>query len=443
MPRSPFGRPVEKASRGPLSAPILPPAMPPDPPRRPLKPGPFGVLDIGSTKICCMIGRVDPDGALRVAGFGMFASRGVHLGSIVDIEAAERAIRKAVADAEEMAQHHLRGVVVNLGCGQPVSRMINVQWPVGGRPVSDADVRRVLAEGRTRAQHDGRDIVHVVPLGFDVDETPGAADPRGLHCDHLTARLHTVDASSTALRNLVTAVQRCELDVVELVSAPVAAGLATLVEDERHLGATVIDLGGGTTDLAVFNEGQVLHTAQVALGGSHVTRDIARMLSTPVSHAERLKTLYGNAQGSPDDEREMLPVPLVGEEEHQIHKVPRSQVVAIIRPRLEETFEMVREKLDHAGLAREPGRVVLTGGASQLVGTRELAAQILDRQVRLGRPNALRGLADLHDGPAYATAAGLLAWASGAGRNLADIDPGDDEPPGMIRRVINFIRDRV
>lgn len=442
MPRFGFGRPVDKASRGPLSAPILPPAMPPDPPRKPLRPGPFGVLDVGSTKICCTIGRVDPDGALRVAGLGLFASRGVHLGSIVDIDEAERAIRKAVADAEEMAQHHLREVVVNLGCGQPTSRNINVQWPVGGRPVTEADVKRVLAEGRARAQHEGRDIVHVVPLGFDVDETTGAADPRGLHCDHLTARLHTVDASATALRNLLTAVQRCELDVAELVSGPVAAGLSTLAEDERSLGATVIDMGGGTTDLAVFNEGQVLHTGQVALGGIHVTRDIAKGLSTPLAHAERLKTLYGNAQGSPDDEREMLPVPLVGEEEHQIHKVPRSQVVAIIRPRLEETFEMVREKLDRAGLAREPGRVVLTGGASQLVGAREMAAQILDRQVRLGRPASLRGLAD-HSGPAFATVAGLLAWASGAGRNLADMDTGDDEPAGLIRRVVNFIRDRV
>ena len=442
MHRTRFGRPVEKASRGPLSAPILPPAMAPDVPRRPLRAGPFGVLDVGSTKICCMIGRVDQDGAMRVLGFGMFASRGVRLGSIVDIDEAERAIRKAVADAEEMAQYHLRAVTVNLGCGQPASRMVNVQWPVAGRAVTETDIRRVLAEARARAQHEGRNTVHVVPLGFDVDETPGAADPRGLYCDHLTARLHTVDASSTALRNLVTAVERCELDVAELVSGPIASGLSTLVEDERHLGATVIDMGGGTTDLAVFNEGQVIHTAQVALGGNHVTHDVARLLSTPVAHAERLKTLYGNAQGSPDDEREMLPVPLVGEEEHQIHRVPRSQLVAIIRPRLEETFEMVREKLDRAGLARESGRVVLTGGASQLVGAREMAAQILDRQVRLGRPSTLRGLVD-HDGPAFATAAGLLAWSSGVGRPLSDIEAGDDAPPGPVRRFINFIRDRM
>ncbi len=167
-------------------------------------------------------------------------------------------------------------------------------------------------------------------------------DPRGLHCDTLTARLHVVDAVTTALRTLDACLARCDLEIAELVSAPMAAGLATLVEDERQLGATVLDMGGGTTGMAVFAEGQLLHTAQLPIGGMHVTNDIARILSTPVAHAERLKTLYGSAQSSPDDEREMLPVPLVGEEEHQIAKVPRSMVVNIIQPRLEETFEMVQ-----------------------------------------------------------------------------------------------------
>lgn len=445
IPRARFGRPAgrihgDKASAGP----VLPPAMPPDLPRKSLRPGPHGVLDIGSTKVCCMIGRADPDGTLRVMGYGTIASRGVKAGAVIDIEEAERAIRKAVADAEEMAQHHLRAVTVTLGCGKPTSRQTYVQWPIGGRPVTDADVKRVLQEGRARASHEGRDIVHVLPLRFEVDETAGVPDPRNLHCDHLIARLHTVDASTSALRNLVAAVERCELDVAELVSAPIAAGLSALVEDERQLGATVIDMGGGTTNLAVWGDGQVLHTAQLALGGNHVTHDIARGLGTPVAHAERLKTLYGNAEGSPDDEREMLPVPMVGEEEHQFQKVARSQVVGIIKPRLEETFETLREHLGDDSLARASGsRVVLTGGASQLVGAREMAARILDRQVRIGRPNPLRGLDEQHGSPAYATAIGLLAWASGAGRNLADIDLGPEETPGPIRRLVNFLRDRV
>jgi cell division protein FtsA len=223
-----------------------------------------------------------------------------------------------------------------------------------------------------------------------------------------------------------------------------AAGMATLVEDERQLGATVLDMGGGTTGMAVFAEGQLLHTAQLPIGGAHVTNDIARVLTTPVAHAERLKTLYGSAQASPDDEREMLPVPLVGEEEHQLTNVPRSMVVNIIRPRLEETFEMVKERLDGSGLGRMAGsRVVLTGGASQLSGAREMAARILGRQVRHGKPAALRGLPDSASGPAFATAVGLLAWSAGGGRGMADINLEAEGPTGLVRRIVNFLRERV
>ena len=422
-----------------------PPPAPQEAPRtRPLKTGPFGVLDVGSTKICCLIGRVDSDGVMRVLGSGIQAARGVRAGGITDLDAAEQAVRRVVADAEEMAGVHLRHVTVNLTCGQPESRLYNLQWPIGGRAVTEQDIRRVIGEGRARASLDGRETIHVLPLVFSVDETPGVADPRGLHCDQLTARLHIVDAGATAIQNMMTTLGRCELGLYEMVSAPMAAGLATLVEDEQQLGATVIDMGGGTTGMAVFSEGQLLHTAYLPVGGGHVTNDIARILSTPVTHAERLKTLYGNAQGSPDDEREMLPVPLVGEEEHQIHRVPRSQVVNIIRPRLEETFELVRARLDQAGLAREAGnRVVLTGGASQLSGAREMASRILDRQVRHGRPVHLRGLPQTASGPGFATVAGLLTWASGAGRRLADIEMIEEGPNTLMRRIIIFFRDRL
>ena len=429
-----------------MSSRALTPAEPEPPEDRPrtARAGPFGVLDIGSTKITCIVARVETDGRLRVLGFDFRQSRGVRAGGITDLDEAERAIRTVVANAERMADHRLRHVVTNLTCGQPESRLYNVQWPVGGRAVTEADIRRVVAEGRARAAADGRECIHALPLSFTVDGTAGVHDPRGQHCDQLTARLHILDASSSALRNLGITVSRCELDVAEMVSAPFAAGLATLVDDERQLGATVIDMGGGTTSLAVFSEGQLLHTAQIPVGGLHVTTDIARLLSTTVAHAERLKTLYGNAAPSPDDERELLPVPLVGEAEHQIAKVPRSMVVSIIRPRLEETFELIRDRLDSAGLAQEPGqRVVLTGGASQLVGARELAARILGRQLRLGRPRALRGLPELATGPGFATAVGLLAWSAGEGRALADIDMTEERSTGLLRRLVSFLRDRV
>ena len=425
---------------------MLTPPNDTDEPARPRhgRSGPFGVLDIGTTKIVCLIGRTESDGSLRALGFGWQKGRGIRGGGIVDLEAAEKAIRVAVGQAEDMADTRLHSVTVNLTCGQPESRLFNVQWPVGGRAVEEHDVRRVVHEARARAAADGREVIHALPLTFSVDQTDGVADPRGLFCEELTARLHIVDAVSTALRSLGACIARCDLDVGELVSAPMASGLATLVPDERELGATVIDMGGGTTAMAVFAEGQLLHTAQLPVGGQHVTNDLARMLSTPVVHAERLKTLYGNAQPCKDDEREMLPVPLVGEEEHQIAKVPRSMVVNVIRPRLEETFEMVKERLDSSGLTRAAGtRVVLTGGACQLAGARDLAGRILNKQVRLGRPSALRGLPDSATGPAFATAAGLLAWTAGEGRTMRDVDLEVDRPTGFLRRIVNFLRERV
>jgi cell division protein FtsA len=431
-----------------MSRRILPPPLDPEEVPRPRggRTGPFGVLDIGTTKIACLIGRTESDGRLRVLGFGWHRGRGVRAGGITDLDEAEKAIRACVGQAEDMADTRLRAVTVNLSCGQPESRLFNVQWPVGGRAVDEHDVRRVVHEGRARAQNEGRETIHALPLAFSVDDMAGVADPRGLHCTTLTARLHVIDAAHTALRSLGACMARCDLDIHELVSAPMAAGLATLVEDERELGAVVIDMGGGTTGMAVFAEGQLLHTSQLPMGGVHVTNDLARVLSTPVAHAERLKTLFGNVHSSPDDEREMLPVPLIGEEDHQLAKVPRSMVVNIIRPRIEETFELVRDRLEESGLVRAAGsRVVLTGGACQLAGVRELAASILgkDKQVRLGRPLSLRGLPDSASGPAFATAAGLLAWAAGDGRVMHDIDFEAERPTGLLRRLIAFLKERL
>ena len=409
-----------------------------------LRSGPFGVLDIGSTKIACLIGRAESDGRLRALGFGWQKSRGIKSGGIVDLEEAEKAIRAAVGAAEETADMRLKSVYVNLSCGQPESRLFNVQWPVDGRAVTADDIKRVVREARARAAAEGRATIHALPLSFSTDATDGVLDPRGLFCDTLSAQLHVVDAGNTALRTLSACLSRCELDIAALVSAPLAAGLASLVGDERELGATVIDMGGGTTSMAVFSEGQVVHTAQIPLGGIHVTNDIARGFSTSVVHAERLKALFGNCQGSPDDERELLPVPQVGEDEHQIAKMPRSMLINVIRPRIEEIFELVKDRLETGGYGDAGGtRVVLTGGASQLGGVRELSAQILERNVRLGRPGGVIGLPDSANAPNFATLVGLLAFATGEGQTMQDINFENERGGGWFRGVVDFLKNRV
>ncbi|SIR38301.1 MULTISPECIES: cell division protein FtsA [Acidiphilium] len=411
---------------------------------RPARSGPFGVLDIGSTKIACLIGRAESDGRLRALGFGWQKGSGIKAGGIVDLDEAERSIRAAVGAAEDQADMRLKSVVVNLSCGQPQSRLFNVQWPIDGRAVTGDDIRRVVREARARASTEGRGTIHVLPLNFASDETGGVADPRGLYCDTLTAQLHVVDAASTAIKTMTACLERCELEISAMVSAPFAAGLATLVADERELGATVIDMGGGTTTISVFAEGHLLHTAQLPIGGIHVTNDVARLLSTQVAHAERLKTLFGSCQESPDDVRELLHVPLVGEAEYQLAKVPRSALVSIIRPRLEEIFELARDRIETSGLGRAAGgRVVLTGGAAQLVGARELAAHILNRQVRLGRPFGVIGLPDAATGPNFATLIGLLAFATGDGQTMHDLDFTAETPSSAVGRIINFLKRRL
>ena len=438
MTRIPEGRPPEGRTLEGLGA-------PPPRPRHPrARAGTFGVLDIGSTKIVCLIARIEADGMPRVLGHGWQRSHGVKGGNVTDLAAAERAVRAAVAQAEEMAQAKLSGVIVNLSCGQPGSRQQHVQWTIGGRAATEADLRAMVGEGRRRMAEEGREAIHAIPLGFTLDATPGVSDPRGMIGESLSARLHVVDALQSSLRNLGTLLARCDLEVEEPVSAPFAAALSALAEEERELGATVIDMGGGTTSLAVLHEGMLLHTAQVPVGGWQVTNDLARGLSTPLDQAERLKTMHGSLFGTIEDEREMITLSQLGEDGEMLSRIPRARMLAIIRPRVEETLELVRDRLAEANLGPEAGsRVVLTGGASGLVGMREAAARILGRPVRLGRPAPLRGLPEAFSAPGFATTLGLVAWGGGEGRPALDLDGGPLVQRGVFARFVNWLRDRV
>ena len=336
---------------------VLPPAEtgPPDQePSRHHRSGPFGVVDIGTTKIACLIGRVESDGTLRVLGFGWQKGRGLSSGDIIDLEAAEKAIRACVGQAEDMADIRLRAVTVNLTCGQPESRLFNVQWPVGGRAVTENDMRGVLNEGRARAEVDGREPIHVLPLNFAVDATDHVIDPRGLFCSTLNARLHVIDAAATALRTMEACIGRCDLEIEDLVSAPLAAGISSWCRKNANSARRSSTWAAAPPAWRSMPSKQMMHTAQFRSAACTSPRIWRSGLSTTLAHAERLKTLYGNVEASPDDDRELLPVPLVGEEDHQLAKVPRSMVVNIIRPRIEETFEYIKDRLDHPAWRRRP-----------------------------------------------------------------------------------------
>ncbi|HYB08753.1 MAG TPA: cell division protein FtsA [Alphaproteobacteria bacterium] len=375
--------------------------------------GLVAALDVGTTKVCCFVAQIGGEGNIRVVGIGHQKSRGLRAGAIIDMDAAEESIRGAVHAAEQMAEETIREVFVNLTCGTPLSQTVAVEVSIAGHEVGDTDLRRVLGQGYLLNDASEREIIHSIPVSYTIDGSNGIRDPRGMYGERLGVNMHVVSASAGSVRNLKTCVARCHLDLQALVVSPYAAGLATLVEDEMDLGVTCIDMGGGSTSISVFFDGEVIYTDCIPVGGQYVTSDIARGLSTPLVHAERMKTLYGSTFATSSDEHDVVDVPQVGEDEHASpNHVPKSILVSIIQPRLEETFELVRGRLEASGVDRTAGRrVVLTGGASQLQGVRELAALVLDKQVRMGRPLRIGGLADSTAGPAFATCAGLLQYA--------------------------------
>ncbi len=374
----------------------------------------IAALDVGTTKVACFIAHMGTGESdeFHIAGVGYHRSRGMRSGQVTNLDEAEASIRAAVDAAEQMSNSRIDKVFLNMSCGTPQSTRVDVELAVAGHQIRDTDVRRVLDHGSAQYNVNDRELIHCIPTGYSIDGGNGILDPRGMYGDKLGVNIHLVTAAVGPSRNLNTVIDRCDLDIEDRVVTPYASGLACLVDDEKDLGVTVIDMGGGTTSIAVFLESQVVYVDTLPLGGNHVTSDIAKGLSTPIAKAERLKTVYGSVMQSPGDARELLKVPLVGEDdEDSANEVPKSMLVQIIAARLEETFELVRSHLETSGFGKTAGRrVVLTGGASQLEGVRDLAELVLDKQVRLGRPKMIRGLPDSLSGPAFATAVGLLRY---------------------------------
>jgi cell division protein FtsA len=279
-----------------------------------------------------------------------------------------------------------------------------------GALVSDSHLRQLLNEGRARCKLDGHEIIQSAPTAYVVDEARGVRNPSGMFCQRIGVAMHAVAVRPSPLQNLKLAVERCHLNVVGTLFSAYASALATLSEDEKQIGATVIDMGGGCTSIAVFLEGHLVYADVVPRGGFSVTTDIAQLFTAPLSAAERVKTLYGAAMGDMESGSDVIAIPQSGEQgEEAVQRVPRSMLARVIQPRLQTIFEEVQKRLQASGFDLAAGRrVVLTGGACQLAGTRELAASILNKQVRIGRPQSFPGLAAANAGPDYATAIGLL-----------------------------------
>ncbi len=401
----------------------LTPKMKPVSPRRAAA---VAALDIGTSKIVCMIARLEPQAprdalhrrshGVRVLGFSHIAAGGMKAGSVVDLAQAEDMVRQAIDIAEKMAGVQLESVVVSLSGGRVGSERFIAGIDLSNGVVNDSEIARVLAAASRHSVRDGRAVLHSLPIGYALDHATGVREPRGMLGRRFGVDMHMVTADVATVRNLMLTIERSHLSVEAMVATPYVAALAALADDEADLGAATIDMGAGTTTLAVFSGGRFVHADGFALGGAHVTMDLARGLHTRIADAERIKAIYGSVLTGGSDERDMITIPPVGEDDRESPQfVSRAGIVRIVKPRVEEILEMVRDRLKASPFAAEPrGRVVLTGGASQLAGIADLASRILQRPVRIGRPLGIAGLPDSAKGPAFAVAAGLLVYPQAA-----------------------------
>lgn len=394
-------------------------------------------LDIGTTKICAIVAERREHG-IDVVGVGTHPSKGLRKGVVVDIEATVDSIKRAVEEAELMADCEISSVYTGIAGGHINGLNSHGVVAVKDREVSENDVRRVIDAAKAVAIPMDREVIHVIPQEFIIDDQDGICEPLGMSGVRLEARIHIVTAAVTSAQNIVKCANKAGLNVVDIVLEPLASAEAVLADDERDLGVCLIDIGGGTTDIAVFSEGSIKHTSVLALGGYHITNDIAVGLRTPFDEAERIKKRFGVASARYLGSDDVITVPSVGG--RRPREVSRKILCEIIEPRIDEILTLARQELVRAGLEDLiPSGVVLTGGASALTGVTDLAEEIFESPVRQGRPSHVGGLQDVVRDPMYATGVGLVLFGhSNAGHHPSRFRIRDDS---IFRRVKQRMRD--
>ena len=421
--------------------------------------GVVAILDVGTSKIACLVlrfdgadPRLDSDGVgplagqagFRVIGAATTRSRGLRFGEIAVMQETELAIRTVLKTAQNMAQIRVDHVIASFSGAEPRSYGLAGEVEVAEQTVSEHDVARVLAACEVPDYGAGREVLHAQPVNFALDHRTGLSDPRGQIGNTLAADMHMLTVDAQAVQNLAQAIKRCDMELAGLASSAYCAGISALVEDEQELGAACIDMGGGSTGVSIFIKKHMIYADSVRMGGDHVTGDISMGLSVPTSVAERIKTFHGGVVATGMDDREMIEIGGdTGDWEHDRRAVSRTELIGIMRPRVEEILEEVRAKLDAAGFDHLPSQqIVLTGGASQIPGLDGLASRILGQQVRLGRPLRVQGLPQAATGPGFASAVGLSLFAAHPQDEWWDFElPVDRYPARSLKRVMRWFRD--
>lgn len=366
-------------------------------------------IDVGTTKVCTLVGRVEDDKSIRILGVGIEPSEGIRKGVIVDLGAASQAITRSVKKAESTSGLEITSALVSIAGAHVSSVNSRGAAAVNGNVIEQYDIDRALEQARAVAIPYDREIIHVIQRGFSVDGQDGIRSPKGMHGYRLEVEAHIITASAATVDNLRQCVGAAGVEIQQFVLNPLASGETVLTEQERQMGVAVCDIGGGTTDLAIYVNGDVWHTMVLAVGGNHVTQDIAHGLRLPFAQAEDVKKQQGYAVRAEVGAEEYFSIRPFGEERPV--QINRQELSHIIEARVEEIFALTLQEIKRSGYdGLLPAGMVLTGGASALPGIKRLASQVLDMPVRTAQPDKLSGLVDRLNSPAYSTSVGLLRW---------------------------------
>ncbi len=367
-------------------------------------------IDIGTSKICTLVARVEDGNNLRILGVGIEPSQGLRKGSVVDLNAVSAAVSNSVDKAERTSGFEIKAALVSLA-GSHVSS-INSRGVVGisGGIVDLDDIDRALDAAQAVAIPHNREVVHVIQRSFIIDGQDGIHTPIGMHGYRLEVEAHIITASSATIENLRHCVSASDIQVSQFVLNPLASGEVVISETERQMGAAVIDIGGGTTDIAIYIDGDIWHTSILEVGGNHVTSDVAQILRLSIPQAEEIKLKFGHALASDVNPEEQFSIHSFGSDAPS--RIKRIDLSEIIEARMEEIFKLSLQEIRRSGYdGLLPAGVVITGGSSQLPGTRQLASNVMGLPARIGQPQNLVGLTDQLNSPAYSTSVGLLEWA--------------------------------
>jgi cell division protein FtsA len=367
-------------------------------------------LDVGTSKVVAIVGEIKVDGALEIIGIGSHPSRGLKRGVVVDIESTVQSIQRAVEEAELMAGCEIHAVYAGIAGSHVRSLNSHGIVAIKDKEVGQGDVERVIDAAKAVAIPADQKIIHVLPQEYIIDAQEGIRDPIGMSGVRLEAKVHIVTGADSAAQNIVKCVQRCGLSVDDIVLEQLASSHAVLTEDEKDLGVCVVDIGGGTTDIAVFGGGAIRHTAVIPIAGDQVTNDIAVSMRTPTQYAEDIKIRFACALSQLANPDETIEVPSVGDRPPR--RLARQTLAEIVEPRYEELFTLVRDELRRSGLEEQVATgIVLTGGSAKMEGAIELAEEVFHMPVRLGVPQHVTGLVDVVSNPIHATGVGLLLYA--------------------------------